>query len=286
MKLTIRDLNKSYGKTRALTDFSYEFTPGIYGILGANGAGKSTLFGMLTDTLRRQSGEILWDDTDILKLGRVFRAKLGYMPQAQGYYPQMSAREYLCYMGEVKGLPRKDLTQEADRLLSAVDLKEVAHRKLGQFSGGMRQRALLAQAMLGSPELLILDEPTAGVDPRERIRIRSIIAELARDKIVLLATHVVTDVECIANQVLLMNKGKLVLSGSPEELIASIQGKAVEKLCTPEEIVMYQKQYGFGSLFQRQEGQVLRLIGDELPENFRTVTDGLSLEEVYLYHCA
>ena len=286
MKLTIRDLNKSYGKTRALTDFSYEFTPGIYGILGANGAGKSTLFGMLTDTLRRQSGEILWDDTDILKLGRGFRAKLGYMPQAQGYYPQMSAREYLCYMGEVKGLPRKELQQEADRLLSAVDLKEVAHRKLGQFSGGMRQRALLAQAMLGSPELLILDEPTAGVDPRERIRIRSIIAELARDKIVLLATHVVTDVECIANQVLLMNKGKLVLSGSPEELIASIQGKAVEKLCTPEEIVMYQKQYGFGSLFQRQEGQVLRLIGDELPENFRTVTDGLSLEEVYLYYCA
>lgn len=286
MKLTIRDLNKSYGKTRALTDFSYEFTPGIYGILGANGAGKSTLFGMLTDTLHRQSGEILWDDTDILKLGRGFRAKLGYMPQAQGYYPQMSAREYLCYMGEVKGLPRKELTQEADRLLSAVDLKEVAHRKLGQFSGGMRQRALLAQAMLGSPELLILDEPTAGVDPRERIRIRSIIAELARDKIVLLATHVVTDVECIANQVLLMNKGKLVFSGSPEELIASIQGKAVEKLCTPEEIVQYQKQYGFGSLFQRQEGQVLRLIGDALPENFRTVTDGLSLEEVYLYYCA
>lgn len=286
MKLTIRNLNKSYGKTRALTDFSYEFIPGIYGILGANGAGKSTLFGMLTDTLRRQSGEILWNDTDILKLGRAFRAKLGYMPQAQGYYPQMSAREFLCYMGEIKGLPRKELTQEADRLLSAVDLKEVAHRKLGQFSGGMRQRALLAQAMLGSPELLILDEPTAGVDPRERIRIRSIIAELARDKIVLLATHVVTDVECIANQVLLMNKGKLVLSGSPEELISSIQGKAVEKLCTPEEIVQYQKQYGFGSLFQRQEGQVLRLIGDELPEQFKIVTDGLSLEEVYLYYCA
>ena len=286
MKLTIRNLNKSYGKTRALMDFSYEFTPGIYGILGANGAGKSTLFGMLTDTLRRQSGEILWNDTDILKLGRAFRAKLGYMPQAQGYYPQMSAREFLCYMGEIKGLPRKKLQQEADRLLSAVDLKEVAHRKLGQFSGGMRQRALLAQAMLGSPELLILDEPTAGVDPRERIRIRSIIAELARDKIVLLATHVVTDVECIANQVLLMNKGKLVLSGSPEELIASIQGKAVEKLCTPEEIVTYQKRYGFGSLFQRQEGQVLRLIGDELPENFQSVTDGLSLEEVYLYYCA
>ena len=286
MKLTIRDLNKSYGKTRALMDFSYEFTPGIYGILGANGAGKSTLFGLLTDTLGRQSGEILWNDADILKLGRRYRAKVGYMPQAQGYYPRMSAREFLCYMGEVKGMPRHKLRAEADRLLSAVDLKEVADRKLGQFSGGMRQRALLAQAMLGAPELLILDEPTAGVDPRERIRIRGIIAELARDKIVLLATHVVTDVECIANQVLLMNKGKLVRAGTPEELIASIRGKAVEKVCAPEEIVRYQQQYGFGSLFQRQEGQVLRLIGDEVPENFRTVTDGLSLEEVYLYYCA
>ena len=189
-------------------------------------------------------------------------------------------------MGEVKGVPRHALRGEADRLLAAVDLREVADRKLGQFSGGMRQRALLAQAMLGSPKLLILDEPTAGVDPRERIRIRSIIAELARDKIVLLATHVVTDVECIANEVLLMNKGRLVLSGTPEELIASIQGKAVEKVCTPEEIADYQRQYGFGSLFQRQEGQVLRLIGDELPEEFTPVTDGLSLEEVYLYYCA
>ncbi len=286
MKLTIRRLKKSYGKTRALAGFSYTFTPGIYGILGANGAGKSTLFGLLTDTLGRQSGQILWDGTDILKLGRRYRAKVGYMPQAQGYYPQMSAREFLCYMGEVKGVPRHALRGEADRLLAAVDLREVADRKLGQFSGGMRQRALLAQAMLGSPKLLILDEPTAGVDPRERIRIRSIIAELARDKIVLLATHVVTDVECIANEVLLMNKGRLVLSGTPEELIASIQGKAVEKVCTPEEITDYQRQYGFGSLFQRQEGQVLRLIGDELPEEFTPVTDGLSLEEVYLYYCA
>ena len=286
MKLTIRRLKKSYGRTRALVGFSYTFTPGIYGILGANGAGKSTLFGLLTDTLGRQSGQILWDGTDILKLGRRYRAKVGYMPQAQGYYPQMSAREFLCYMGEVKGVPRHALRGEADRLLAAVDLRAVADRKLGQFSGGMRQRALLAQAMLGSPKLLILDEPTAGVDPRERIRIRSIIAELARDKIVLLATHVVTDVECIANEVLLMNKGRLVRTGTPEELIASIQGKAVEKVCTPEEIAAYQRQYGFGSLFQRQEGQVLRLIGDELPREFEPVTHGLSLEEVYLYYCA
>lgn len=208
-KLTIENLNKTYGKVKALTDFSYIFTPGIYGILGANGAGKSTLFGLLTDTLHRQSGEILWDDKDILKLGRGFRKELGYMPQSQGYYPEMSAREFLFYIGELKGIPRKEVEGEVDRMLTLVGLKKIANRKLGQYSGGMRQRALLASAMLGSPSLLILDEPTAGVDPRERIRIRSIISEISQDRIVLLATHVVTDVECIANQVLLMKKGNL-----------------------------------------------------------------------------
>ncbi len=283
-KLTIEKLNKTYGKVKALTDFSYIFTPGIYGILGANGAGKSTLFGLLTDTLHRQSGEILWDDKDILKLGRGFRKELGYMPQSQGYYPEMSAREFLFYIGELKGIPRKEVEGEVDRMLTLVGLKKIANRKLGQYSGGMRQRALLASAMLGSPSLLILDEPTAGVDPRERIRIRSIISEISQDRIVLLATHVVTDVECIANQVLLMKKGKLVLSGSPEELIVSMKGKVKEKLCTPEEIAVYQKQYGFGSLLQRQDGQVLRLVGDRLPENFTPVSD-VGLEEVYLYYC-
>lgn len=283
-KLTIEKLNKTYGKVKALTDFSYIFTPGIYGILGANGAGKSTLFGLLTDTLHRQSGEILWDDKDILKLGRGFRKELGYMLQSQGYYPEMSAREFLFYIGELKGIPRKEVEGEVDRMLTLVGLKKIANRKLGQYSGGMRQRALLASAMLGSPSLLILDEPTAGVDPRERIRIRSIISEISQDRIVLLATHVVTDVECIANQVLLMKKGKLVLSGSPEELIVSMKGKVKEKLCTPEEIAVYQKQYGFGSLLQRQDGQVLRLVGDRLPENFTPVSD-VGLEEVYLYYC-
>lgn len=285
MELTVQNVSKRYGKTHALEGFTYSFTPGIYGILGANGAGKSTLFGLLTDTVRRESGEILCDGTDILKLGRAYRARVGYLPQSQGYYPQMSAREFLYYMGGLKGLPRRALREETDRLLEAVDLTDAANRKLGQFSGGMRQRILLAQALLGSPELLILDEPTAGVDPRERIRIRGIIASLAREKIVLLATHVVTDVECVARTVLLMNGGRLLRAGTPEELIASLRGKAAEKVCPPEEIAAWQTRYGFGSLFQRQEGQVLRLIGDTLPPEFTPVEDGLSLEEVYLYYC-
>lgn len=286
MKLTVSQLTKTYGATRALSGFTYEFGPGIYGILGANGAGKSTLFGLLTDTLRREQGSILWDGTDILKLGREYRSKVGYMPQAQGYYPQMTAREFLYYMGGLKGIPRKELKGEAQRLLAEVDLTDAADRKLGQFSGGMRQRALLAQAMLGNPELLILDEPTAGVDPRERIRIRSFISQAAQKRVVLLATHVVTDVECIAHRVLLMNRGKLVKADAPEALIASVQDKAAQRLCTAEEIEDYQRRYGFGSLFQREDGQVLRLIGDSLPEDFEPVSAGLSLEDVYLYYCA
>ena len=247
MKLTIKGLTKSYGSIRALSQFSYEFGPGIYGILGANGAGKSTLFELLTDTLRRDCGEILWNGVDILKLGGRYRAKVGYMPQ--------------------------------------VGLSAAADRKLGQFSGGMRQRALLAQAMLGDPPLLILDEPTSGVDPQERIRIRGLIARATQNHIVLLATHVVSDVECIANQVLLMNSGTLLKSGTPEELIASIETKVAQRFCTPEEIELYQHQHSVSLLFQRQGGQLLRLVGDDLPAEFEPAA-GIGLEEVYLYYCA
>ena len=183
MKLTIKGLTKNYGKVCALSQFTYEFAPGIYGILGANGAGKSTLFGLLTDTVRRDSGEILWDGVDILKLGREYRAKVGYMPKVIGYLTQMTATEYLYYMGILKGLPTKVLKQRTEHLLTEVDLSTSANQKLGHFSCGMRQRALLAQAMLGNPPLLILDEPTAGVDPYERVRIRSLIARVAQNHI-------------------------------------------------------------------------------------------------------
>ena len=285
MKLTIKGLTKNYGKVCALSQFTYEFAPGIYGILGANGAGKSTLFGLLTDTVRRDSGEILWDGVDILKLGREYRAKVGYMPQVQGYYPQMTATEFLYYMGKLKGLPSKVLKQRTEHLLTEVDLSTSANQKLGHFSCGMRQRALLAQAMLGNPPLLILDEPTAGVDPYERVRIRSLIARVAQNHIVLLATHIVSDIECIANQVLLMNKGNLLKAGTAAELISSIESKVAQRLCTEEEAEAYQQQYGLGRLLQQQAGQLLRLVGDQLPAEFEPASD-ISLEEVYLYYCS
>lgn len=228
MKLQIRDLTKEYGKIVALQKFSYTFTPGIYGILGANGAGKSTLMNLIADNVKRTEGQILWDGTDILKLGASFRKLLGYMPQQQGMYSDFSARAFLRYMADVKGLKPKKANQQIEDLLELVNLKDVAHKKLGGFSGGMRQRILLAQALLGEPQILILDEPTAGLDPKERLRLRQYIADLAENRILFLTTHIVSDIESIATDVLLMKDGQLVRHGTPEELIASIQGNDLE----------------------------------------------------------
>ncbi|MBQ7098409.1 MAG: ABC transporter ATP-binding protein [Oscillospiraceae bacterium] len=228
MELTIQNLTKTYGNKVALREFSYTFAPGIYGILGANGAGKSTLMNLITDNVKRDSGEILWNGTEILKLGRSFRREVGYMPQQQGMYPDYSARDFLCYMAAVKELPRKESRRQIEELLAVVNLSDDAHKRLGGFSGGMRQRVLLAQALLGDPKILILDEPTAGLDPKERLRLRQYISDLAQNKIVFLTTHIVSDIESIANDVLLMKQGELVAHGAPEALIAAVRGRDLE----------------------------------------------------------
>jgi len=226
MELRIEHLTKKYGEKVALRDFTYTFTPGIYGILGANGAGKSTLMNLITDNVKRNEGQILWDGTDILKLGKRFRAKLGYMPQQQGMYNDFSARAFLRYMAQIKEIKQAD--EQIEQLLDVVNLREDAHKKVGGFSGGMRQRVLLAQALLGDPKILILDEPTAGLDPRERLRLRQYISDLAQDRIVFLTTHIVSDIESIAGDVLLMKQGELVKHGAPEAMIASCGGKDLE----------------------------------------------------------
>lgn len=230
MELRIVDLSKDYGKKKALQNFTYDFTPGIYGILGANGAGKTTLMNLITDNVKRTSGEILWEGQDILRLGKKFRQLLGYMPQQQGMYSDFSARGFLRYMASVKQLPRKQANIQIETLLELVNLREVAHKKLGTYSGGMRQRVLLAQALLGDPKVLILDEPTAGLDPRERLRLRQYIADLAKDRIVFLTTHIVSDIETIAHQVLLMKEGRLLCHGSPQALMDSVRGTTLEEV--------------------------------------------------------
>ena len=228
MELLIQNLSKRYGDKLALDGFSYAFTPGIYGILGANGAGKTTLMNLITDNVKRDQGTILLDGKDVRSLGAFYRALLGYMPQQQGMYPDFSARAFLLYMAELKGLPRKQAEGQIRDLLGIVGLSDVAHKRLGGFSGGMKQRVLLCQALLGEPKILILDEPSAGLDPKERLRIRHYIAEMARDRIVFLTTHIVSDIESIAKDVLLMKAGRLLTHGAPEELLLRYEAADLE----------------------------------------------------------
>lgn len=222
MKLELANLTKRYGDNVALNYFSITFEPGIYGILGANGAGKSTMINLITDNVKRDGGSIVFDGTDILELGDKFRAQLGFMPQQQGIYEQMTAQSFVSYIGRLKGLKGAELKRQVNEVLELTNLTDVRHKKVGGFSGGMKQRVLLSQALLGDPKVLLLDEPTAGLDPRERVRIRNFIKELAKDRIVLLATHIVTDIESIADQVLLMKKGELLRVDTPHNLIVSL----------------------------------------------------------------
>lgn len=222
MELKLSDLTKKYGSKLALDGFSYTFHAGIYGILGANGAGKSTLMNLITDNVHRDGGEILYGGTDVLKLGNDFRSLLGYMPQQQGLYESMTAETFLTYMARLKRIPGRNIKDEITRVLALTNLSDVRHAKIYSFSGGMKQRVLLAQAMLGEPKVLILDEPTAGLDPKERVRLRNYIFELSKNRIVLLATHIVSDIEAIAGDIILMKEGKIMLTGSPQELIASL----------------------------------------------------------------
>ena len=222
MELKLTGLTKRYGQKVALDGFTYTFKEGIYGILGANGAGKSTLMNLITDNVHRDGGEILYGGTDVLKLGNDFRSLLGYMPQQQGLYESMTAETFLTYMARLKRIPGRNIKDEITRVLALTNLSNVRHAKIYSFSGGMKQRVLLAQAMLGEPKVLILDEPTAGLDPKERVRLRNYIFELSKNRIVLLATHIVSDIEAIAGDIILMKEGKIMLTGSPQELIASL----------------------------------------------------------------
>lgn len=274
MKCIMKGLNKSYGEKKALIDFNCTLTPGIYGLLGPNGAGKSTLMNIISQNLKPDSGTITLEPKgDILHT-------LGYMPQQQALYEDFSARSFLYYMAGLKKI--RSPKAEIEHLLEVVNLNDVAHKRMGSYSGGMKQRVLLAQALLGNPSILLLDEPTAGLDPMERIRIRNFISEFSRDKIVLLATHVVSDIEYIASQVILLRSGQMLGVRSTGEWLDSIQGKVCECVVAEEEIEAYQKQYQISNIFRESGGIHLRIISDTPPEQAVLVKP--MLEDVYLYY--
>ena len=225
MELRIERLTKQYGRKTAVAELDLTLHRGVYGLLGANGAGKTTLMRLLCDIQVPTSGEIFYDDQEIHGMGEGYRNLLGYLPQDFGYYPDFTAYKFMLYMSAIKGLSRGYARQRSLELLETVGLKEVKDKKIRTFSGGMKQRLGIAQAVLNDPRILILDEPTAGLDPRERVRFRNLISSFAADKIVLLSTHIVSDVEYIAGEILVMKAGALVHRGRPEVILKEIQGK-------------------------------------------------------------
>ncbi len=283
MRLEIKNLVKKYGNHTALDEVSITLNNGIYGLLGSNGAGKSTLMNLITDNVCRTSGEILCDGVDILKLGKSFRRRLGYMPQQQGFYEQLSPRAFLLYMASLKGISRKEAKKQTDELLSVVNLGEVAHKKIGEFSGGMKQRVLLAQALLGNPEILLLDEPTAGLDPKERIRIRNFISEIAEDKIVLISTHVVSDIEFIAKEIILLKSGQLVSHDACNNLIKEIENKVFEIEVDKEKLKYFQDNHRVSNLCHNDDKIIVRTVTDKPPKDYKIQPVKPTLEDLYLY---
>lgn len=283
MELSLDRLTKHYGSKIAVDCVSAVLTPGVYGLLGENGAGKTTLMRMLCSVLEATSGEVLCDGKNVIGMGADYRNMLGYLPQDFGYYPDYTAMEFMRYIAALKGIPRRKAMQRSSDLLETTGLSHVAAKKVKTFSGGMKQRLGIAQALLNNPDILILDEPTAGLDPKERVRFRNLLADYAGDKIVLLSTHIVSDIEAIADHVFIMKKGSFVTQGSVVGLTAQAQGKVWEVETAPEEARRWEKRATVVNL-RHEEGHVtLRIVADEKPEASATACEA-SLEDLYLYY--
>lgn len=281
--LEIRKLDKHYKSVHALKEFNYKFSDGVYGLLGPNGAGKSTLMNLLTDNLKADSGEILWNDTPIQTMGQSYLKLVGYMPQQQNLYRNMTGIGFLYYMSSLKGLTKREADSQIPKLLEMVNLSAEGKTKMGYYSGGMKQRILIAQSLLGNPKILIMDEPTAGLDPKERIRIRNIISEVSFQRIVIVATHVVSDIEFIAKDVLMMKKGEIAEHGAPEELVHLLDGKLFEIETDREGMRNLEKEYRIANLSREYDKIYVRAIGDKVPEKYIYSCPKPNLEDVYLY---
>ena len=283
MEIQLDNLTKQYGSRTAVDGVSIALKPGVYGLLGANGAGKTTLMRMICGVLEPSSGQIRADGKNIGQLGEKYCDRLGYMPQNFGYYPDFTAREFLLYMAAVKGLDKKRAGNRADELLSTVNLTKMAGKKIRSFSGGMKQRLGIAQAELNDPELLILDEPTAGLDPKERVRFRNLISDLARNKTVILSTHIVSDISYIADTILLMKNGRFILTGSVDEVTGSINGMVWETVTDEQTAKGLMSRFPVVNLHHEYGLVRLRIVSSNKP-HADAVQVKAGLEDLFLYH--
>ena len=285
-RLSIEHLTKTYrGSGRpALKDFHYDFDNGVYGLLGPNGAGKSTLMNMIVGNLKPDSGSVLYEGEPIQALGASYRDILGFMPQQQQLYAAFTVKRFMFYFAALKGLSQTEAKERIAELLKLVGLYDIANRQVSQLSGGMKQRLLLAQSLLNDPKVLILDEPTAGLDPKERMNIRNYIYRIAYNKTILLATHVISDIEQIAKETIFLREGETVLSGRPEEVITSVSPYLYEAEVERDAYADLTEQYPRNRVTGEKGGKVyIRIIADEEPELPNVTHPAVSLEDVYLY---
>lgn len=283
MNLRMEGLTKDFQGVKAVNQVSCTLEKGVYGLLGVNGAGKTTLMRMLCTLLVPSQGKILLNGQDIYEMGAAYRKILGYLPQEFGYYPDFSVKDYLLYIASIKGLHPAAAKKRMQELLAEVGLTNVQNKKMKKLSGGMKRRAGIAQAMLNNPQILVLDEPTAGLDPNERIRFRNLLSELGQDRLVILSTHIVSDVEYIAGQILLMKDGQMAHFGTTEEIIRDVPEKAWSLLVLPNEVQQYLKDYKVSNIKTFSKSAELRILSEKEPHP-KAVEVGLTLEDVFLHY--
>lgn len=283
MLLSVQKLGKQYKRGFwGLQDFSLEIHQGVLGLLGANGAGKSTFMRMLATITKPTGGRILWNGVDIAKSPDALRNVLGYLPQDFGVYPNLSAHEFLEYMAAIKGIDAHAARTRIDELLQLVNLTDAAKRPLGGFSGGMRQRVGIAQALLNDPQLLVVDEPTVGLDPEERVRFRNLLSDLSGDRIVILSTHIVSDVEATASRIALVHRGRLLRTDAPEDLLRMLEDKVWEWTIRSDELPTLKQKWIISGAIRRSDGVQVRVVSENKPDaSAKNIPP--NLEDAYLY---
>jgi ABC-2 type transport system ATP-binding protein len=283
LELKIERLSKQYKEKLAVNYLTTTLTKGVYGLLGPNGSGKTTFMRMLVDISKPTSGNIYYDERDIHLMGDAYRDIIGYLPQDFGVYQSFTAHRFLMYISALKGIDEKTAKSKIKTLLHLVNLTEVEQKKIKTFSGGMKQRLGIAQALLNDPQILILDEPTSGLDPNERIRFRNLISEISSDKIVILSTHIVSDIEYIAKEVMVMKEGCLYDMAPPAQLVEKLDGKVWRARVSQDDFIQLQQQFIIGNVLLEGSEAVVRIVADEQPLP-NAVSIAPTLEDYYIYH--